>query len=99
MVRGPPTPAPAYLHSMPPEPAIRIDDLHVRYGSFTAVNGLSLDINRGELFGLLGPNGAGKSTTIRLLVGQRLPSAGRVTVAGHDVVRGWAEIKPLFGYV
>src|SRR5438874_10819408 len=82
-----------------PEPAIRIDDLHVRYGSFTAVSGLSLDINRGELFGLLGPNGAGKSTTIRVLIGQRLPSGGRVSVAGHDVVRGWAEIKPLFGYV
>jgi ABC-2 type transport system ATP-binding protein len=84
---------------MTPEPAICIDDLHVRYGSFTAVNGLSLDINKGELFGLLGPNGAGKSTTIRVLIGQRLPNAGRVSVAGHDVVRGWAAIKPLFGYV
>ena len=81
------------------EPAIRIDNLRVRYGSFVAVDGLSLDINRGELFGLLGPNGAGKSTTIRVLIGQRLPSGGTVTVAGHDVVRGWAAVKPLFGYV
>src|SRR5947209_19908404 len=78
---------------------IRIAGLRVLYGTFAAVDGLDLDIRRGELFGLLGPNGAGKSTTIRVLIGQRLPSGGRVTVAGHDVVRGWAEIKPLFGYV
>jgi ABC-type multidrug transport system ATPase subunit len=78
---------------------IRIDDLHVRYGSFAAVDGLTLDIRRGELFGLLGPNGAGKSTTIRVLIGQRLPTAGTVTVAGFDVVRQWAQIKPHFGYV
>src|SRR3954451_24880926 len=84
---------------MSPEPAIRIDDLHVRYGSFTAVNGLSLDIRRGELFGLLGPNGAGKSTTIRVLIGQRRPSGGSVSVGGLDVVREWAAIKPTFGYV
>jgi ABC-2 type transport system ATP-binding protein len=82
-----------------PEPAIHIDKLRVQYGSFVAVDGLDLTINKGELFGLLGPNGAGKSTTIRVLIGQRLPAGGRVTVAGHDVVREWAAIKPLFGYV
>ncbi|WP_161967965.1 ABC transporter ATP-binding protein [Fimbriiglobus ruber] len=90
---GDPTPSPSH------DPAIRIDGLRVHYGSFAAVDGLSLDIRRGELFGLLGPNGAGKSTTIRVLIGQRQPTAGRVTVAGHDVVREWAAIKPLFGYV
>jgi ABC-type multidrug transport system ATPase subunit len=78
---------------------IRIAGLRVRYGSFAAVDGLNLDIRRGELFGLLGPNGAGKSTTIRVLIGQRLPSAGSVRVAGFDVVREWAKIKPHFGYV
>jgi ABC-type multidrug transport system ATPase subunit len=78
---------------------ISIQNLRVRYGSFTAVDGLSLDIRRGELFGLLGPNGAGKSTTIRVLIGQRKPTAGSVTVCGHDVVKEWAKIKPLFGYV
>jgi ABC-type multidrug transport system ATPase subunit len=78
---------------------IRIAGLKVLYGSFAAVNGLDLDIRRGELFGLIGPNGAGKSTTIRVLIGQRRPSGGSVTVAGHDVVREWARIKPLFGYV
>jgi ABC-type multidrug transport system ATPase subunit len=79
--------------------AISIDSLCVRYGSFTAVDGLTLGIRTGELFGLLGPNGAGKSTTIRVLIGQRRPTAGQVTVCGHDVVKDWAKIKPLFGYV
>jgi ABC-2 type transport system ATP-binding protein len=81
------------------EPAIHIDGLRVTYGSFVAVNGLDLAIRKGELFGLLGPNGAGKSTTIRVLIGQRRPTAGRVSVLGRDVVRDWAAIKPLFGYV
>jgi ABC-type multidrug transport system ATPase subunit len=78
---------------------IRLSGLRVHYGSFAAVDGLDLDIRKGELFGLLGPNGAGKSTTIRVLIGQRRPTGGTVTVAGHDVVREWAAIKPLFGYV
>jgi len=82
-----------------PETAIHIDGLTVRYGSFTAVDGLNLAIHKGELFGLLGPNGAGKSTTLRVLIGQRQPTAGSVRVAGLDVVREWAKIKPLFGYV
>ncbi len=78
---------------------IQIDGLVVRYGSFTAVNGLTLGVRKGELFGLLGPNGAGKSTTLRVLIGQRKPSAGTVSVCGFDVVKQWARIKPLFGYV
>jgi ABC-type multidrug transport system ATPase subunit len=84
---------------MPPEVMIRIAGLRVNYGAFAAVDGLDLDIRRGELFGLLGPNGAGKSTTIRVLIGQRYPSGGEVSVAGFDVVREWAKIKPQFGYV
>jgi ABC-type multidrug transport system ATPase subunit len=78
---------------------LRIDGLTVRYGSFTAVDGLTLALRRGELFGLLGPNGAGKSSTIRVIIGQRKPTAGSVTIAGFDVVRDWGRIKPLFGYV
>jgi ABC-type multidrug transport system ATPase subunit len=84
---------------MQDESIIRIERLTVRYGSFVAVDGLDLELRRGELFGLLGPNGAGKSTTLRVLIGQRRPSGGRVTVAGYDVVRDWATVKPLFGYV
>ena len=78
---------------------IRMSGLRVLYGTFAAVDGLDLDINGGELFGLLGPNGAGKSTTIRVLIGQRRPSGGTVTVAALDVVRDWSRIKPQFGYV
>lgn len=78
---------------------IRMTGLRVLYGSFPAVDGLDLDIRRGELFGLLGPNGAGKSTTIRVLIGQRRPTSGTVTIAERDIVRDWASIKPLFGYV
>lgn len=80
-------------------PAVRFDGLTVRYGDFVAVNDLDLELRPGELFGLLGPNGAGKSTTLRVLTGQRRASAGKVTVLGHDLVRDWDTIKPLFGFV
>jgi ABC-type multidrug transport system ATPase subunit len=80
-------------------PVISIQNLRVLYGDFVAVDGLSLDIKKGELFGLLGPNGAGKSTTIRVLIGQRLPTEGTVHVLGLDVVKEWSAVKPRFGYV
>jgi ABC-2 type transport system ATP-binding protein len=81
------------------EAVLRLEQLTVRYGSFVAVDALSLQLQRGELFGLLGPNGAGKSSTIRMLIGQHPPSSGRALVAGLDVVRDWQKVKPLFGYV
>jgi ABC-type multidrug transport system ATPase subunit len=81
------------------EPIIRIEQLTICYGSFRAVDRLDLELYPGELFGLLGPNGAGKSTTIRVLIGQRRPSGGRVWIAGRDIVHEWAAVKPLFGYV
>jgi ABC-2 type transport system ATP-binding protein len=81
------------------DPILRIDQLTVRYGDFVAVDRLDLALKPGELFGLLGPNGAGKSTTLRVLIGQRQPSSGAVTVAGLDVGRDWQAVKPLFGYV
>ncbi|OAI55198.1 hypothetical protein AYO44_00355 [Planctomycetaceae bacterium SCGC AG-212-F19] len=80
-------------------PVIHLEQLTIRYGKFTAVDQLNLAIYPGELFGLLGPNGAGKTTTIRVLIGQRKPSDGKVSVCGHDVVRDWTTIKRLFGYV
>src|SRR5262245_59674406 len=79
---------------MPQAPVIQIENLVVRYRSFTAVDGLDLELRAGELFGLLGPNGAGKSSTLRVLIGQRPPSAGRVSVFGQDLARHWAKIKP-----
>jgi len=78
---------------------IRISQLVVQYGSYRAVDGLNLDLNRGELFGLLGPNGAGKSTTVRVLIGQLRATSGTATVGGFDVGRQWQKVKPLFGYV
>jgi ABC-2 type transport system ATP-binding protein len=87
------------MHARMAETMIHFDDLTIRYGECVAVAKLSFDVYRGELFGLLGPNGAGKSSTLRVLIGQRRPSAGRVWVAGYDVVRDWAAVKPLFGYV
>src|SRR5216683_2880302 len=84
---------------MSPDDLLRLEGLTVRYGGFTAVDRLDLAVHTGELFGLLGPNGAGKSSTLRVLIGQRRPAAGRVTLAGHDVVRDWQTVKPLFGYV
>jgi ABC-type multidrug transport system ATPase subunit len=78
---------------------LRLADLTVRYGDFVAVDRLNLELCTGELFGLLGPNGAGKSSTLRVLIGQRRPSGGRVAVAGLDIVRDWQAVKPLFGYV
>jgi ABC-2 type transport system ATP-binding protein len=79
--------------------AIVIDQLTVRYGRFVAVDELDLTIDAGEVFGLIGPNGAGKSSTLRVLIGQRKPSAGTVSVLGYDVVRNWSALKPSFGYV
>jgi ABC-type multidrug transport system ATPase subunit len=84
---------------MESDPVVHLDGLTVRYGTFTAVDGLDLKLWRGEVFGLLGPNGAGKSSTLRVLIGQRKPSAGRVTVFGKDVASEWGTVKPLFGYV
>jgi ABC-type multidrug transport system ATPase subunit len=84
---------------MDTEPLLRLEQLTVRYGAFVAVDGLDLELRRGELLGLLGPNGAGKSSTLRVLIGQRRPSGGRATLDGFDVVRDWQAVKPLFGYV
>jgi ABC-type multidrug transport system ATPase subunit len=78
---------------------LRLDRLSVRYGSFVAVDGLDLQLRRGEIVGLLGPNGAGKSSTLRVLTGQHRPDGGRVSVCGLDIVADWQAVKPLFGYV
>ncbi|CAN5377027.1 ABC transporter ATP-binding protein [soil metagenome] len=80
-------------------PILCLNELTVRYGDFVAVDHLNLELRRGELFGLLGPNGAGKSSTLRVLIGQREPTEGQVTVAGYDIVKDWETVKPLFGYV
>lgn len=80
-------------------PAIRVENLTRRFDSFTAVDRLTFDVPHGEIFGFLGPNGSGKTTTIRMLCGLLPPSGGLAMVAGLDVVRQRAAIKPRIGYM
>lgn len=79
------------------EPIIRVRGLVKRYGAVTAVAGIDLSVEPGEVFGLLGPNGAGKTTTIEMLEGLRPPDAGSIEVAGIDVVRHPERIKRRIG--
>ena len=76
-------PAPTAVDSRT-ETIVEIHDLRVDYGDFTAVDGIDLEIRRGEFFGLLGTNGAGKTTTIEVMEGHRAPTAGSVRVLGQD---------------
>ena len=81
------------------EPAIEVRDLTRRFGDFTAVDHVSFDVARGEIFGFLGPNGAGKTTTIRMLTGLLLPSEGGVVVAGVPIPAGRAQVRERIGYM
>ncbi len=78
---------------------IRLTNLTKRYGSFTAVDGLDLEIPPGTLFGFLGPNGAGKTTTLRMIAGILKPSAGRVEIAGQDITANPLAAKARLGYI
>ncbi len=81
------------------DPAILADGLTKRFGDFTAVDGVSFEVQTGEVVGYLGPNGSGKTTTIRMLLGLLRPTAGRGKVLGYDVVRQTEAIRPLVGYM
>jgi ABC-2 type transport system ATP-binding protein len=83
-------------HSSGP-PAIRAEGLVRRFGDFTAVDGVDLDIAPGEIYGFLGPNGAGKSTTVLMLTTLLPPTAGTARVAGHDIVRDGAAVRAAIG--
>ncbi|MBM4188589.1 MAG: ABC transporter ATP-binding protein [Gemmatimonadetes bacterium] len=78
---------------------ILLTNLIKRYGKFTAVNDISLEIPRGTLYGLLGPNGAGKTTTMRMIAGILRPTSGTVSVAGFDVVAEPMEAKRRLGFI
>ena len=78
---------------------IRLTALTKRYGNFTAVDGLDLHVQRGELFGLLGPNGAGKTTSLRMIAGILRPTSGTVTVGGIDIQARPLEAKARLGYI
>ena len=79
--------------------AVHVDQLTRVFGTFTAVDHVSFDVKRGEIFGFLGPNGAGKTTTIKMLTGLLRPSSGTGTVAGYDVSREPDAIKRHIGYM
>ncbi|MGZ4731306.1 MAG: ABC transporter ATP-binding protein [Terriglobales bacterium] len=79
--------------------SVLIDSLVKRFGDFTAVDHISLETRRGEIFGFLGPNGAGKSTTIRMLCGLLRPTSGRAIVVGFDVAREPESVRQHIGYM
>jgi ABC-2 type transport system ATP-binding protein len=81
------------------ETIVEVQNLTKRFGSFTAVAGISFAVPRGEIFGFLGPNGAGKSTTIRMLCGLLAPTSGAGRVAGFDIVHEAEKIKTRIGYM
>lgn len=85
------------------ESVISVHQLTKRFGAgaaaFTAVDGVSFDVLRGEVLGYLGPNGSGKTTTMRMLLGLLQPTAGRATVFGYDIAREAERIRPLAGYM
>ena len=80
-------------------PAIQTNDLTKRFGAFTAVDKVSFEVRRGEVFGLLGPNGAGKTTVVRMLTTLLAPSGGRATVAGFDVARYPRQVRENIGVI
>lgn len=80
-------------------PVISVQGLTKRFGSFTAVDNVSFDIQSGEILGFLGPNGAGKTTTIKMITGLLRITAGDVTVKGLNIRRNLRRIKPLIGYM
>jgi ABC-2 type transport system ATP-binding protein len=78
---------------------IRIENLVKRFGTFEAVKGISLQVNKGELFCFLGPNGAGKTTTIKMLCGLLHRTEGTITIGGHDLHRNGTDVREITGYI
>ena len=81
------------------ESVITVNGLTKKFGSFTAVDNISFDVRRGEIFGFLGANGAGKTTAMRILCGLSRPTAGRAVVAGYDVGEQPEQVKRHIGYM
>jgi ABC-2 type transport system ATP-binding protein len=78
---------------------IELTNLVKKYGAFTAVDGVSLEVAAGEIHGFLGPNGAGKTTTIRMIAGLLKPTAGRIVIAGHDLAAEPEAAKATLGFI
>src|SRR6185295_9035179 len=81
------------------EAVIKTEKLTKRFGDFIAANEITLEIEKGEIFGFLGANGAGKTTAMRMLCGLSHPSSGKATVAGFDVYKQTEKIKKNIGYM
>lgn len=79
--------------------SISVTDLTKRFGNFTAVDAISFDVKKGEIFGFLGANGAGKTTAMRMLCGLSLPTSGKAIVAGFDLYKESEKIKKSIGYM
>ena len=79
--------------------SVKIEKLSRRFGEFTAVSPLDLNVEEGEVFGLLGPNGAGKTTTIKMLTTLLPPSSGRAEVNGLDITKQASAVRRIMGYV
>ena len=78
---------------------IKVENVSKSYRSFPAVDDISFEIGRGEVFGFIGPNGAGKTTTIKMLATLMLPTGGKLTIGGYDVERQPYEVRRLIGYM
>lgn len=81
------------------EPIISVCNLTKKFGNFTAVDNITFEVDKGEIFGFLGANGAGKTTAIRMLCGLSFPTSGSGTVAGYDIMSQAEEIKRHIGYM
>ena len=79
------------------EAVVRVDSIRKAYGRLVAVDGVSFDVRRGEIFGLIGPNGAGKTTTLECVEGVRLPDRGSIAVLGLDPVRDRRALQRRIG--
>lgn len=78
---------------------LKLTNLTKKFGTFTAVNNINLEINSGDFFGFLGQNGAGKTTTIKMITGLYAPTKGTVHICGYDIQKNHLEAKKLIGYV
>src|SRR6476620_3723251 len=78
---------------------IHVEQLTKRFGDFTAVDAISFNVRKGEIFGFLGANGAGKTTAMRMLCGLSKPTSGKATIAGADIYRQTEQIKKSIGYM
>ena len=78
---------------------LKLTNLSKKFGNFTAVNNINLEINAGDFFGFLGQNGAGKTTTIKMITGLYAPTNGTVQISGYDIQKDHIEAKKLIGYI